>query len=659
MGSSGSSESRKNNLDSVAAALARAGMFRRWIETAHAGFWVIDPQAKTTFVNPRMAQMLGYEPHEMLGASLDTFMDERGKRITALNIERRQAGIDEQHDFEFLKKDGTRIITSMETSPYTDAEGNYAGAVAFVSDVTLQREADRNARYLAAVVEAAEEAVISLAPDGSIRSWNPAAQRIFGYSPKEVIGQHIGILSAEGVDDHSNELLARAKAGDPPVRMDVKRQHKDGHELRVSLTLSVLLDQLGEVISLVGVIRDVTAVHEAQERERALEAQMLHAQKLESLGLLAGGIAHDFNNLLVSILGYADLASTELPASSPVQPDLSAIVEASRRASDLCRQLLAYAGRGRFVVQPVELSDTLSEIVTLLEVTIDKGVSLQLDLSNTSVIVEADVTQLRQVFMNLVTNASEAVGTSTGVIRISTGTTKVDGEFFASCVAKPQLPQGRYAFFEVADTGCGMDAETARSIFDPFFTTKTTGRGLGLAAVLGIIQGHGGAIRLRSELGRGTSFRVLLPLVSETHQSSAATPSTMPTADVVLVVDDESSVLQFARRALMRAGFEVVTAGSGQEAIARFSAEPERMSAVLLDVTMPGMDGHQTFSELRRIERSVPIILSSGFSEQETVNRLADQGLTGFLPKPYSVHELLTCVRHAIDSKGVECKGKR
>ncbi len=779
MGQGNLTKSEQESLGVVAGVLEREGLFRQWVETAHAGFWAIDADAKTTFVNERLAHMLGYEREEMLGMPLSAFMDERGREIAELNIRRRQEGIEEQHDFEFVRKDGARVITSMETSPYTDAEGNYAGAVAFVSDVTALREADQRARYLAAVVEAAEEGVISLAPDGTIRSWNPAAQRIFGYTPEEVIGQHVTILSPEGTRATSQELFVRSKAGNPPVRLDVKRRHKDGHEVHVSLSLSVRRDEFGEISSLVGVIRDVgdrveaerkllssnrllssllecagegvfvkdadlkfrfanerataplgiepdaivgktdadflpqpladesreqdlevirtrrtitrefrmtspdgddvwlvetkapllehgakgdvtgvvgvsrdiTAMHVAQERQRALETQMLHAQKLESLGLLAGGIAHDFNNLLVSILGYADLASMELATSSPVQADLTAIIEASRQASDLCRQLLAYAGRGRFVIEQVELSDTLSDVVALLEVTVSKPVSLQLDLANTSIIVEADVTQLRQVFMNLVTNASEAVGSMTGVIRVSTGTTVVDADYFAGCVTKPNLEAGTYAFFEVADSGSGMDVETARKIFDPFFTTKTMGRGLGLAAVLGIIRGHGGAIRVYSEPDRGTSVKVLLPLVNDAQRpAKSKVPREVPDAGVILVVDDESGVLQFVRRALTRAGFEVMTASSGEDAVARFSAESDRVSAVLLDVTMPGMDGHQTFSELRRIRATVPVVLSSGFSEQDMTGRLSDSGLAGFLPKPYSVHELLSCLRRAMGS---------
>ena len=764
-------------LEQIAVALERGGVFRQWVESSHAGFWVIDSEACTTFVNRRMAAMLGYEPADMLGVSLFAFMDERGEDIAKRNIERRRLGIDEQHDFEFVSKDGARVYTSLETSPYLDEAGNYAGAVAFASDITQRREAEQRAQHLAAIVESTGDGVISLTPDGIITSWNPGAERIFGFSSTEAIGRHIGMVANPDAPQEQHAFLNRTLSGTPPTCVDTTRRRKDGTEIFVSVTLSALRDEFGEVTGIAGVVKDIgdivaadrkllannrmlrslidcagqaifvkdadlryrlvneeaaravgvgreeivgktdfdiaspdvaatlrsldeevmrtreqlsqeysipvdgdgqrwfiatkapllehgpdgvvtgvvgvatdiTALREARERERRLEAQMLHAQKLESLGLLAGGIAHDFNNLLVAILGNADLAATELSPSSPVQQELSAISTAARRASELCRQLLAYAGRGRFVIKRVELSDALSEMTVLLDVTIAKRAALQLDMSNAPVFTEADVTQLRQVFMNLITNASEAMGDTRGVIRVTTGTMVAEATYIAglrppSPTSSPDAtPSSRWR-----TPAPGWIPRPSRGSSTRSSPARRPGAGWGWRPCSGSCVATGEPSASTSERGRGSSFRVLLPLAGCGELGRGACPGGASNG-VVLVIDDETTILDFARRALGRAGYEVLTASSGAEGLTRYRADRERVSAVLLDVTMPGIDGHTTLAELRRLGTDVPVVLSSGFDEQEIKSRVGEDGLAGFLAKPYSAQELVACLRRVLE----------
>jgi len=388
----------------------------------------------------------------------------------------------------------------------------------------------------------------------------------------------------------------------------------------------------------------------AEEERHKLERQVQQAQKLESIGVLAGGIAHDFNNLLTAILGHANLAAMDLPSESPVRDNLLEIDKATRRAAELCRQMLAYSGRGKFVVEPINLSQLAQELTDLLQISVSKKVTLHCRFAGELPAIEADAAQVRQVVMNLVINASEAIGDKEGVITISTGVMHCDEVYLrGSHLAEPACP-GDYVFFEASDTGCGMDAETRAKIFDPFFTTKFAGRGLGLAAVLGIVRSHKGAITINSEPGKGTTFRVLFPAsskIAEKTEPSRADKLWRGTG-TVLVVDDEEAVRKVAEKMLALCGFRVLAAANGREAIALFQESHEQIACVLLDLTMPQMDGEETFRELRRIRGDIRVILASGYSENEVSRRFAGQDIAGFIEKPYELAMLNVKLREAL-----------
>ena len=397
-------------------------------------------------------------------------------------------------------------------------------------------------------------------------------------------------------------------------------------------------------------LRDkIAEIKRAQKEKLALEREMRYAQKLESLGVLAGGIAHDFNNILAAILGNADLALYELSPMSPVRDHLQAIVEASKRAAEISKQMLAYSGKGQFVIEPIDAGRIIREMAHLLEVSISKNAVINYNLSDNLPTFDGDVTQIRQVMMNLLTNASEAIGEKNGVITVSTGVIDCDqayldsvNEVLRASLDKP-LPEGTYLYIEVADTGCGMDADTIGKIFDPFFTTKFTGRGLGMSAVLGIVTGHKGAIRIFSDLEQGTTCTVLFP---------ANEPSGNRLADnlidefgwkewrgsgTVLIVDDEKTVCAVGEQMLDHMGFSVLTASDGLEALKLFHEHTEEIVCVLLDLTMPHMNGVEAFRALRRINPGVKVVLCSGYNEQDATRRFAGKGLAGFLQKPYDM----------------------
>ena len=426
---------------------------------------------------------------------------------------------------------------------------------------------------------------------------------------------------------------------------------KDGTVILVSTRGWLVTDEQGEPFGIWAIIQDITESKRAEEERRHLEAQVQQAQKMESLGVLAGGIAHDFNNLLVGILGNAELALMDLSPASPAREGLEQIEAAAMRAAELARQMLAYSGRGRFVIEKVHLNELVTEMGHLLAVSISKKAVLRYNLADQLPAVEADMTQMRQVVMNLITNASEAVGDAAGTIAISTGAMRCDLEYLSATYLDDELPEGLYVHLEVTDTGCGMDDETLSKIFDPFFTTKFSGRGLGLAAVLGIIRGHKGALKVYSEPGRGTTFKVLLPVVegsAEMQEAESTETGGWRGSGTILVVDDEETVRTVGGVMLGRVGFSVLTAADGREALRVFREHADDIVCVLLDLTMPDMGGEETFRELRRIRRDVHVILSSGYSEEEVTQRFVGKGLAGFVQKPYQLASLLPMLKRIL-----------
>ncbi len=389
----------------------------------------------------------------------------------------------------------------------------------------------------------------------------------------------------------------------------------------------------------------------SEEERRTLEAQIQQAQKLESLGVLAGGIAHDFNNLLTGILGNADLALMDLPADAAATGNLREIKTTAERAADLSRQMLAYSGRGSFIIEPIDLNDLVTEMVHLLDVSISKKAVLKLELAPDVPVMVGDATQIRQVLMNLITNASDAVGDEDGLISISTGWLECDRASLAGAYLDDQLDEGAYIYLEIADTGCGMDEETRRRIFDPFYTTKFTGRGLGLASVLGIIRGHKGAIQVDSKPTKGTRFRVLFPAgerPTTPHAKKEPVLEVPVASGTILLVDDEEAIREVGSRMLEQAGFTVATAVDGVEAVEYFGHHADSVACVLLDLTMPRLGGEETYRELRKIRPDVPVILSSGYSEREVDERFEGQGIAGFVQKPYLAAELVSKVRAVV-----------
>jgi PAS domain S-box-containing protein len=497
--------------------------------------------------------------------------------------------------------------------------------------IRMEAQVAESKSRLAGIVNSAMDAILLVDDRLRITMFNPAAEHLFQIPAADAVGQPIARF-VPGIDDHLRQDASR---------MERRGVQAGGGALELEIT-TARMDAGGRRFLTV-IARDVTA-------RKELERLLLQKDKLESLGLLAGGIAHDFNNLLVGIMGNASLALESLSSNNPACTMLKDVMLASETAGNLTRQLLAYAGKGRFVIEAVDLSDLVRQIHNLLLTSIPKNVTLRMELQNELPCVEADVTQIQQLIMNLVINAAEAIGDQEGTVLITTGTQHVDDDYIASVLTPAQITPGDYISLQVHDTGSGMTQDTIDKIFDPFFTTKFTGRGLGLAAVLGIVRGHKGAIKVYSTLKQGTTFKVLFPATAHHSIKPAAPEATAHTAggETILVVDDEHIVRRSAKAMLERYGYSVVLAENGKEAVELYKVLADKVDLVLLDMTMPVMSGEEAFRHLKTLRPEVRVVLSSGYNEVEAVRRFTGKGLAGFLQKPYSAITLAEKIRSVL-----------
>ena len=515
------------------------------------------------------------------------------------------------------------------------------------AEETLRQSEKKNREseiLLRMVADGTPDAVYVKDLRGRYLLFNAAASRFTGKSAAEAIGNDDTVLfpaeEARTVMEGDRGVIAFGKA----MTYEEHVTTAEGERATFLSTKGPMIDERGNVTGLFGIARDITEQKRAEEEKLNLERQVRQTQKLESLGVLAGGIAHDFNNILMAVLGHAELALEEISPMSAARGNLTEITTAARRAADLCRQMLAYAGKASFALERVELRELVEEMAHLLKTAISKKAILNLNLERGLPPIQADPSQIRQIVMNLIINASEAIGDRSGVITVSVGATRCDEEYLRKTELREALTPGLYVHLEVTDTGGGMNAETRSRIFEPFFSTKFTGRGLGLAAVLGIVRAHRGALKVYSEPGKGTTFKVLFPALEDAG-TEARTNDSSARADwrgkgTILLVDDEESLIALGSRMLEHLGFTVLTAADGLQAVDLYRERGKEIDFVLMDLTMPHMDGAEAFGELRRLNPEVRVVLASGYSREDVTSRFAGKQLNGVLQKPYTLAKL-------------------
>ncbi|MEM7585438.1 MAG: response regulator [Acidobacteriota bacterium] len=530
--------------------------------------------------------------------------------------------------------------------------------------------------------EQSHDAVAVTTPEGRLIDINPAGLELFGYTPEKIPDFHVA-RDAYADPERRDSRIQKIQDGGF-LRDEMTLKHRSGRLLSIESTTSAIQDKDGRIIAFLSVLRDVTTRrqeqneladyrerleelvrertaqletethqrHQTEAQRRNLEAQFHEAQKLESLGLLASGIAHDFNNLLVSILGNASLVRRNLPADAPDQEPLERIEVAAERAAELAQQMLAYSGKGQFVFEPCDLRQVVQEMMSLLRTSISKKARLVLHCDGEPPTIRADVTQMRQVVMNLITNASDALQGDVGNITVRVGALTDAPDVAGQLPSAFDVPE-EPVFLQVVDDGCGMDSATQSKLFDPFFTTKVEGRGLGMAAVLGIVRGHRAQIHVESAPGSGSTFTILFPASSGTRAAEELGESSRDIGwrgdgRKILVVDDEESVRYVAATCLESAGFEVAVGTDGRVAVELFQAQPDAFDLVLLDSRMPHLGGVEALHELRRIRPDIKVVLLSGDPEAQAT--AGAEGLDGFVAKPFRLPDLLGVIRRALET---------
>ena len=616
-----------------------------------------DTNGLVTFANPVAQALLRWPGPDLIGKPIEQVFRIRNEysrkavESPVARVLREGAIVGLANHTVLVARDGTEVPIDDSAAPIRQ-DGRTIGVVLVFRDITERRRAQQDAAYLAAIVESSDDAIVSRSPAGVIQTWNAGAERLYGYRAEEAIGNPLLELIPPDRRREEAELMERLKSGGRLVHFETTRIRKDGSPVDISLTVSPIRDRAGQMIGISYMGRDIT------EQKRTAE-QLRQTQKLESLGVLAGGIAHDFNNLLTGILGNASLALDDLPPASPAKDALDAVLTASDRAAQLARQMLAYSGKGRFLVERIDLSQRIREVLPLIKASIPSTVEVRLRLDENLPSIEADPAQIQQLVMNVIINGGEAIGEAApGTLTIATRTMEVDEPYLRQQRGSGgDISPGKYVVFEVQDTGCGMDEATVNRIFDPFFTTKFTGRGLGLAAVLGIVRGHRGWVEVSSAMGEGATFRFLFPAVEAARRGDAPpaenTPADLHGSGTVLVVDDEQVVRNLARHSLERYGYSVLLAEDGARGFDIFCREADRILCVVLDLTMPVMSGEETLERMKSLRPEIPVILSSGFNEAQAVQRFQGKGLAGFLQKPYRASALVEKIKMVISQAGV------
>ena len=628
----------------------------------HAIF-LLDGDGKVASWNPGAERIKGYRADEILGRHVATFYTPEdvaaGVPQRALQVARTEGRFTAEG--WRVRADGTRFWASVVLASLWDERGGLRGYSKVTRDLSHQRAIEEALRQseqrYRQVIEDQTEVVCRFRADGTFTFVNDVYCRTFGRTAEQLLGHRWHPVVVPEDLPQVESALASMSAHNPVVRIENRVFDGQGRVRWMEFVNRGFHAADGTLREVQAVGRDVTERREAeqaarelelslreQERQRLYERQLLESQNLESLGVLAGGVAHDFNNLLTAILGNASMARMNLPAEHPVAGELALIEAASLRAAELCQQMLAYAGRGRFVVAPTDVNELAQEMTKLLAAAIQKHVALRFELAPELPPVDADATQLRQVVMNLITNAAEAIDRRGGTVVVATRReTGDDGAI--------------HVVLEVTDDGCGMEDAVRARIFEPFFTTKFQGRGLGLASVQGIVRAHRGSIEVVSRPGAGSTFRVRLPaghcaIVPAAAVGEAPKCASGATAGgrgrSVLVVDDEAEVRTLLRRTLEQAGYHVVVASDGEEAVAAFAAAGGAFALVVLDLTMPRLSGPETFRRLRERCAAVPVLLTSGFAPEEALRDFGQGDLAGFLRKPFRPQQLLAALFAAV-----------
>jgi len=633
--------------------------FRSIFENAAAGMAMMSPAGAFLQVNPAMCDFLGRSDAELsalamvdvthpgdLEASKRLFESTKRAGVRVLETEKR-----------YVRGDGGTVWGRVTAAWVYDNDMAPLYSIAMVEDITQRKQAEEALRQSearkGAILETALDGIITVDADRRILEFNPAAEKAFGLSRGEATGRDLaGFIIFPGADPEGSgsaaDLHALAEESIGGLRIELTATRADGARFPVELAIA-RIPLVGSPI-FTCYVRDLTERRQAEEALRRSEEQLRQSQKMEAIGTLAGGIAHDFNNILTGVLGYADLLKLESKPGEKVHHAADIIHKAARRGADLTQQLLGFARRGKQQNVPVDIRASIHEIVAILSRTIDKNIMITQRFRAKSALVTGDPSQLQQVVLNLAVNARDAMPTG-GELTFVTDAVTLSAE---ECRGMPGAVPGEYLMVSVIDTGCGIPEELRERIFEPFFTTKDRGKGtgMGLAMVYGIVKNHGGAIRVDSEIRRGTNFSIYLPVAGAGTATAEPRPKDEAVArgsGLILVVDDEETVRDVASRYLKHLGYEVLTACDGKEAIDLYLDRGREIDLIVMDLVMPRLGGRECFRVLKKIDPGVRAILSTGYGFNVAAQEMLDEGMLGFVQKPYEMNHLSEVVARALE----------
>ncbi len=602
------------------------------------GIVVTNAEGRHTFVNYAAARMLGYSPDELVGKHWTTIVPSDSQPMVRAADERRKRGQSDQYDLELVHMDGTRLPVLASASPCFE-NGEFAGTLAVFANIAelkrteqALRESDQRFRQVA---ENAEEWIWEVDTDGLYTYASPVVEKILGYRAEEIVGRKhfYDLFHPEDKEELQGAALEAVSRKESFREFINRNMHKNGRPVWLSTSASPILDEKGNLLGYRGADSDIT------ERKR-LEQHLRQAAKMEAIGHLAGGIAHDFNNLLTGILGYANMLRLESDKDSSTHEAAETIEKSARRMAELTAQLLGFARKGKYRIVPVDLHETIREVVRMLGRTVDKNIQLMLAFQAENATTMGDPAQMEQIFLNLAINARDSMPDG-GTMTFSTEIVELDDEY---SLAHPGTAPDRRLLVAVTDTGSGIPKYDIGHVFEPFFTTKEKGRGtgMGLAMVYGIVKNHGGNIQAYSEVGHGTAFKVYLPLADAEGILLGGEKQDRICRGVgnILVVDDEEVVRNVASEMLFKLGYEVVTTSSGQDAVDYYRKHGDLVDLVIIDLIMPGMGGQECFRELKCIDPHVRAVLSTGYGMDRRVRDIVNEGMIGFVQKPYQMIEL-------------------
>ncbi|MBI3264753.1 MAG: PAS domain S-box protein [Acidobacteria bacterium] len=630
----------------------REVLYRRIVETAHDGIWAMDVDGRTTYVNHRMAAILGIKPSQMLGRSFLDFVHPEERAAAVHQMERLRKDVAQQREFRLWRRGGRTVWTLVATSPIWAESGEFSGALAMVSDISelklVEQELVSSNRMLNAILDAAPVAIATLSSELIVERWNLAAERTFGWNVHDVVGQPYPLACPDDREDFAR-LCRDVLQGSSVSDLEGRCLKRDGTEVPVSVCAAPLRASSPAMDGLVLVLSDLSTRKRMETQLRRSQEQLLQSQKMEAVGRLAGGIAHDFNNLLTVILSYCEALESHRDKPERVHRDLSEITGAADRAAALTRQLLAFSRRQLLQPKVMSLNDTIETLQKMWPRLIGEDVETRLELASDLWPIKADPHQIEQVLLNLVVNARDAMPRG-GLLAIRTANIGASDD---SPIPKPAA--GQFVEMAVSDSGIGMDPATKARIFEPFFTTKEVGKGtgLGLATVYGIVEQSGGKIVVESESGRGATFRILFPRVDGVIERPTIAPASRRVSgtETILVVEDDDAIRHLTTTSLELLGYRVLNARDGNEALAISHDQSTHIDLLVTDVIMPGMSGPELVSALRVRRPAIPYLYVSGYTDDRfAIHGVLEPGNL-VLQKPFTPVQLAQTVREILEGR--------